>query len=69
MEAKALFLLVGYGLTILGGASGVVLFARAAFGSSQTNGKDGSGNRDTLWGLFWAGLIAGLILVAIGSRT
>jgi hypothetical protein len=53
---------------MLGAASGVVLFARAAFGPSQTNGRDSSGNKETLWGLFWAGLIAGLILVAMGSR-
>jgi hypothetical protein len=65
MEARAIFILVAYGLLLLGGASGVVLFLRAAFGSSQAST---SGNKETLWGLFIVGLLAGLILLAIGAH-
>jgi hypothetical protein len=50
--------LIGWGLLVLSGASGAVLFARSAFSEA----KDFHG-KPTLWGLFLVGLIGGLILV------
>ena len=59
MENKSIFSLVGVCLLLLGGASGLTLFTKAAFGST----KEFHG-RETLWGLFIVGVGMGLILVA-----
>lgn len=59
MATSEIFSIVGVCLIVLGGASGVTLFARAAFAGN----KDFEG-RHTLWGLFIVCLGTGLILVA-----
>ena len=51
---------IGAGLILLGGASGLALFARA------TAGKTDHGDTATLWGLFLVGLVAGLVLLEYG---
>jgi hypothetical protein len=60
MTTKWLFFVVGLGLTILGGFAGVALFLRAV----RAKEKDPAG-QSTLWGLFLAGIIGGLILLVL----
>ncbi len=63
MSATVSFVLyiVGIGLLLLGGASGVALFYRAV--ARNENLAQGPG-MTTLWGLFLIGLLAGLMLIA-----
>jgi len=58
--------IVGIGLLILGGASGIALFMRAL--TKNENLQHGPGVT-TLWGLFLIGLLAGLMLIAASNRT
>jgi len=62
MNPYGIFKLVGLGLLLLGGVSGVALFFRAVVGKDKISEGPGIG---TLWGLFIIGLIAGLILISI----
>jgi hypothetical protein len=57
--------LVGIGLIILGGSSGIALFMRA-MGKSETLAQ-GPG-MTTLWGLFLIGILAGLMLISVSQR-
>ncbi|MBK6799595.1 MAG: hypothetical protein IPL01_05110 [Acidobacteria bacterium] len=56
---------VGIGLVLLGGASGIALFVRAV--ARNENLAQGPG-MTTLWGLFLIGLIAGLMLIAASAK-
>jgi hypothetical protein len=56
--------IVGIGLLILGGASGVALFMRAL--TKNENLQHGPGVT-TLWGLFLIGILAGLMLIAASN--
>jgi hypothetical protein len=53
-------LIVGGGLLLLGGISGYALFARALKNSDKYGDETNVG---TLWGLFFLGLPAGLLLI------
>lgn len=53
--------LVGLGLVILGGVSGVSLFFRAVVGKDKVSEGPGMG---TLWGLFIGGIVGGLIIMS-----
>ena len=64
-ETARILWLAGLGLLILGGIAGGTLFLKAAFLSS---GKNDFGGRDTLWGLFILGTIAGLFLIISMGR-
>ncbi len=55
-----IFRLIGYGLIILGGASGLALFLRASLGREKISQGPGM---STLWGLFITGLAAGVLLI------
>ena len=57
--------IVGKGMLILGGASGVALFLRA-IGKNDSLAQ-GPGVT-TLWGLFLIGLVAGLMLIAASYK-
>lgn len=57
--------IVGIGMLLLGGASGVALFLRA-IGRNDTLAQ-GPGVT-TLWGLFLIGLVGGLMLIAASSK-
>jgi len=57
--------IVGIGMLILGGASGVALFLRA-IGKNDSLAQ-GPGVT-TLWGLFLIGLVAGLMLIAASYK-
>jgi hypothetical protein len=56
---------VGIGLLLLGGASGIALFVRA-IGKNDSLAQ-GPG-MTTLWGLFLIGLLAGLMLIAASAK-
>jgi hypothetical protein len=56
---------VGIGLLLLGGASGIALFVRAI--GKNDNLAQGPG-MTTLWGLFLIGLLAGLMLIAASAK-
>jgi len=56
--------IVGIGLLVLGGASGIALFVGAI--GREGNLARGPG-ATTLWGLFLIGLVAGLMLIAASS--
>ncbi len=62
MNPYGILKLVGLGLLLLGGASGIALFFRAVVGKDKISEGPGIG---TLWGLFIIGLIAGIILMSI----
>jgi hypothetical protein len=53
---REIMALAGAGLTIFGGAAGLVLLVKAS-GSAEFK------NKETLWGLFIIGMLAGLILL------
>ncbi len=53
-------LIVGFGMLLLGAASGFALFARALKLSDKFGDETNIG---TLWGLFLLGISAGLLLV------
>ncbi len=53
-------LVVGTGLLLLGGGSGIALFARAMKISDKFGDETNVG---TLWGLFILGISAGLLLI------
>ena len=55
MQNYAIFRLLGIGLVLLGGASGIFLFVRAIIGKPSIG---------TLWGLFIIGLASGIIILA-----
>ncbi len=57
---------VGVGLLLLAAASGIALFMRAI--GKNNNLAQGPG-MTTLWGLFLIGLLAGLMLVGVSTRT
>lgn len=57
--------MVGIGLLLLAGASGIALFVRAV--SKSDKYAQGIG-LSTLWGLFLIGLMAGLMLVAVSEK-
>lgn len=59
MEFHNILRILGLGLLILGGFSGVVLFLRAASGKV----RDGDSSANTLWGLFLLCLVSGLIIL------
>ena len=61
MDTKSIFNMVGFSLLLLGGASGVTLFLRTAFG----DGKDSDARKSTLWGLFLIGVCVGLVLAQL----
>lgn len=61
-----IYVVVGICLLILSSVSGIALFMRA-IGTSDSDYKREEGRRATLWGLFLVGLVAGLILVKIGT--
>ncbi|HKX28341.1 MAG TPA: hypothetical protein VJ302_11635 [Blastocatellia bacterium] len=65
MSIKAVLYIVGTGLLILGGASGIALFVRAV--GRNGNQLQGPGVT-TLWGLFLIGLVAGLMLIAASQQ-
>lgn len=58
-EFEIIVLVVGGGLLLLGGLSGYALFARALKISDKFGDETNVG---TLWGLFFLGLSAGLLL-------
>ncbi len=58
MLLKDVLTWLGWGLILLGGASGVVLFFRAAAGNAKEDVST-----STLWGLFIIGLVAGIGLL------
>ncbi|MEO8034658.1 MAG: hypothetical protein ABI837_09515 [Acidobacteriota bacterium] len=60
------YALVGICLLILSALSGIALFWRAV-GANDADHNREEGRMTTLWGLFIIGLIAGLILIKIGS--
>jgi hypothetical protein len=64
MAFNTILNLVGIGLVLLGGASGVALFLRSI--GSNDNLAQGPG-MTTLWGLFLIGLITGLLLISVSS--
>ncbi|NBO66634.1 MAG: hypothetical protein EBU88_17620 [Acidobacteria bacterium] len=64
MAFNTILNLVGIGLVLLSGASGIALFLRA-IGSNESQAQ-GPG-MTTLWGLFLIGLITGLLLISISS--
>ena len=64
MEFNTILNLVGIGLVLLSGASGVALFLRSITGNgSQAQGP----GMTTLWGMFLIGLITGLLLISVSS--
>jgi hypothetical protein len=65
MATAGVLWIVGIGLIILGGCSGVALFVRAVGGSDLKDGEKATG---TLWGLFIVGVLGGLILLAAVSK-
>ena len=65
MALNTVLNLVGIGLVLLGGASGVALFLRAI--GSNDKLEQGPG-MTTLWGLFLIGLLAGLMLIAASAN-
>lgn len=60
MNKYELIYIVGIGLLILGGVSGIALFFRAASGKEKSSEGLGMG---TLWGLFIIGILAGIIII------
>ncbi len=62
MTNYAIFRLLGLGLLILGGLSGIFLFLRAITGFEKASSKEATA---TLWGLFIIGVVAGIIIIAI----
>jgi len=64
MAFNTILNLVGIGLVLLSGASGIALFLRA-IGSNETQAQ-GPG-MTTLWGLFLIGLITGLLLISVST--
>ncbi|MFH1009614.1 MAG: hypothetical protein V1784_00085 [bacterium] len=54
-----IFRIIGYGLVLLGGASGLALFCQAVFVKNKI-----AEGRGTLWGLFILGLAGGTIILA-----
>jgi hypothetical protein len=62
MNPYGVLKLVGFGLLLLGGASGIALFCRAVVGKDKISEGPGIG---TLWGLFIVCLIAEIILISI----
>jgi hypothetical protein len=58
MEMQDILGMVGFCLLALAGASGIALFSKATFAPDDNEKRMG-----TLWGLFWGGLIVGLILI------
>lgn len=65
MAVSTVLYVVGIGLLVLGGASGIALFVRAV--SKNDSLAQGPGVT-TLWGLFLIGLVAGLMLIAASAR-
>jgi hypothetical protein len=65
MAFETVLNLVGIGLVLLGGASGVALFLQAI--ARNQNQAQGPG-MTTLWGLFLIGLITGLMLIAASAN-
>ena len=65
MALNTVLNLVGIGLVLLGGASGVALFLRAIRGNDKLAQGPGM---TTLWGLFLIGLLAGLMLIAASAN-
>ena len=57
---EIIVLVVGSGLLLLGGVSGYALFARALKISDKLGDETNIG---TLWGLFFLGLSAGLLMI------
>ena len=57
---EIIVLVVGAGLLLLGGGSGIALFARAMKISDKFGDETNVG---TLWGLFILGISAGLLLI------
>jgi len=55
-----IFRVTGYGRVLLGGASGVALFSKAAFGKNRISDEC----KATLWGLFILGLTGGMVILA-----
>lgn len=64
MAFNTILNLVGIGLVLLSGASGIALFLRA-IGSNESQAQ-GPG-MTTLWGLFLIGLITGLLLISVST--
>lgn len=64
MQIGTVLLYVGFGLLILGGASGVALFMGAISREGSIFRGPGA---STLWGLFLIGLLAGLMLIAASN--
>jgi len=64
MAFNTILNLVGIGLVLLSGASGIALFLRA-IGSNEAQAQ-GPG-MTTLWGLFLIGLITGLLLISVST--
>jgi hypothetical protein len=65
LSIKMVLNIVGIGLLVLGGSSGIALFVRA-IGRNDTLAQ-GPGVT-TLWGLFLIGLVAGLMLIAASQQ-
>jgi hypothetical protein len=65
VTVSSVLYVVGIGLLLLGGASGVALFIRA-IGKNDSLAQ-GPG-MTTLWGLFLIGLLAGLMLIAASQK-
>ena len=61
MPINGIFTLIGLGLILLGGASGIALFLRAVVGKDKISEGPGIA---TLWGLFIIGLVGGIIILA-----
>lgn len=57
-----ILLIVGFALLLLGAGSGIALFARAIKLSDKFGDETNIG---TLWGLFFLGLAAGLLMIWI----
>ncbi len=65
LGVNTILYIVGIGLVILGGSSGIALFLRA-LNKNETLAQ-GPG-MTTLWGLFLIGILAGLMLISVSQR-
>lgn len=60
MGNREILFATGIVLLFLGGFSGVALFLRVLFGADKKEEEKGT---STLWGLFIAGVVGGIILI------
>lgn len=61
MSVYSIFYLIGWGLLLLGGASGVALFFFAVFGSTRFSREP---DTSILWKLFLIGIVGAVIIFA-----